>query len=48
MNNEIELLNTHSAKRIRRIYLTDQILDMVAWFGLLGIIVMGAYWLVNL
>jgi len=46
--NEVDVLNTHTLKRIRRMYLYDQILDTIGWISLIGIIAAGCYWLVQL
>jgi hypothetical protein len=46
--NEIDVLNTHTLKRIRRMYLYDQILNVIGWIALLGVIAAGCYWLVSL
>ena len=45
---EIELLRTHSLKKIQRMYLADQILNVIGWLAFVGIIAAGCYWLVQL
>jgi len=43
--NEIEMLQTHSLKKIQHMYQYDRVLTAVEWVLIVAFIAIGCYWI---